>query len=69
MSKEYLISAIDMIKGLTEAEKNRLYQKSYDELDYIYNMIYLEKDEEMSELCYIPLSERKYKETCLFYRQ
>jgi hypothetical protein len=69
MSKEYLIAAIDMIKGLTVDERDRLAQKSYDELEYVYNMIYLEKDEEMGELSYIPLSERKFKETCLFYRQ
>lgn len=69
MSKDYLIAAIDMIKGLTDDERHRLAQKSYEELDYIYNMSYLEKDEEMSEMAYTPLSERKYKDTCLFYRQ
>lgn len=69
MSKDYLIAAIDMIKGLTNKERNILEEKSYDELDYIYNMIYLEKDEEMAELSYTPLSERNHKDTCLFYRQ
>ncbi|MCD8845201.1 hypothetical protein [Staphylococcus gallinarum] len=69
MSKDFLIAAIDMVKGLSSGEREKLSEKSYEELEYIYNMIYLEKDEEMAEMAYIPISERRYKETCLFYRQ
>lgn len=69
MEKRSLIAMIDLMQGLTESERVKLEALNEKEINKKYNMTFLKIEEEMSELCYIPLSERKYKETCLFYRQ
>ncbi|OEK58920.1 hypothetical protein [Staphylococcus equorum] len=48
-TKEQYISYLDFMVGLTKKEFERLQKSSYEEVRYQYNMISLEKSDEMVE--------------------
>ena len=48
-TKEQYISYLDFMVGLTKKEYERLKKLSYEEVRYQYNMISLEKSDEMVE--------------------
>lgn len=66
MNKENIIAALDLIKGITNEEKIGLKQMDINELNYIYHMNYLYKEEEIQD---ISVTESKYDVIHTFYRE
>lgn len=52
MGKENLISVIDMMKGLTDEEKNSLLNLNVEELERYYRLEFLEQNEYQIEKAY-----------------
>lgn len=69
MEKRSLIAMIDLMQGLTESERAKLEALNEKEINKKYDMTFLKIEEEITELSYIPESERINNETYRFYKE